>query len=219
LTRRAAAHLCKIHLSGGGPVVRELTFGDWRGYRRDRFPAESWRWDAGAFWAIPGGEGVDLLSRDRFGDFVLSFEWCLPEAGNSGVLYRVSEEYPESWQSGPEMQLVDDEHHPDAADARTLCGALYGLLAPEIRLKMQPGIFRPARIVVHGYEIEHWIDGIRVLACDLESRGLRHQIESSKFAEYPLFAAATEGHVVLQHHGTSAGFRHIQIETQGSAST
>jgi hypothetical protein len=196
--------------------MRELTFEDWRGYRRDRFPAECWRWEAGTFWAIPGAECTDLLTRDRFTHFVLSFEWCLPERGNSGVLYHVSEECPESWQTGPEMQLLDDEHHPDAVDARTSCGALYGLMAPEIRLKMPAGIFRPGRVVVRGFEVEHWIDGVRLLACDLESRGLRHQIESSKFAEYPLFAFAMEGHIALQHHGTAAGFRHLQIEIPGN---
>jgi len=193
-------------------VTRDLKPGDWRGYRREAFPDECWRAEGETLIARPSKAPVDLVSRERFGDFTLAFEWCLPAGGNSGVLYRVTEEPDWSWQSGPEMQLLDDHGHPDGADPRKSCGALYELMAPEPRLSPAPGVFHTARVVVRGSYVEHWLQGIRVLECDLEGRGLRALIEASKFAEFPLFARAAEGHIVLQHHGTAAAFRHLRIE-------
>jgi hypothetical protein len=184
----------------------------WRAYRRAGFP-KCWRADSDTLVALPTQQPVDLVSFDRYGDFSLSFEWCLPPGGNSGLLYRVSEDSPESWQSGPEMQLVDDHGHPDGADAQRSCGALYDLMAPEPRLSPPAGVFHSARVVVRGSLVEHWLLGVRVLECDLDGRGLKAQIESSKFADFPLFARATQGHIVLQHHGTAAAFRRLRIET------
>ena len=78
--------------------------------------------------AIAGAERVSLISRRRFVDFDLSFEWRLLAGGNSGELYKVLEDGEAPWQSGPEMQLLDPEAQPDAQLPETSCGALYGLL-------------------------------------------------------------------------------------------
>src|SRR5687768_12011606 len=105
-----------------------LTHDDWRGYLQQDFPDESWVWEGDVLRTIADGPRVDLISRERYGDFALRFEWCVAEGGNSGVLYRVTEDYDEAWQSGPEMQLLDDPRHPDGRNPTTCCGALYGLL-------------------------------------------------------------------------------------------
>jgi hypothetical protein len=41
---------------------------------------------------------------------------------------------------------------------------------------------------------------------------LHTRIESSKFADKPLFAQAQTGHIVLQHHGEAVRFRRLSIE-------
>lgn len=191
---------------------RELMATDWRGYRMEQFPEESWVPEADLLRAVGSAERVDLISRERYRDFSLSLEWCLPPGGNSGVLYRVSENLPEAWQSGPEMQLLDDEGHPDGADPKTSCGALYGLLAPGEKELPRPRSWISARVVVRGTRVEHWLDGRRVLEYDLSDERLRERIGKSKFGDFPGFGREVEGHVVLQHHGTEAWFRSIRIE-------
>ncbi|HJQ62427.1 MAG TPA: family 16 glycoside hydrolase, partial [Burkholderiales bacterium] len=69
-----------------------------------------------------------------------------------------------------------------------------------------------ARISVRGSQVEHWLNGVRVLSCDLEDREFRARLARSKFRDYPHFARAAEGHIVLQHHGTEAWFHNIRIE-------
>ena len=184
----------------------------WRAYRAPAFPHLSWRAEGGVLEAIAGAPRVDLVSRARHADFMLDFEWALPAGGNSGVLYRVRETAEHAWQSGPEMQLLDDALHPDGREPATRCGALYGLLSPQPTTPAPPGRFMPARIVVSGWHVEHWLGGVCVLSCDLSDPALRERIASSKFAHFPAFALEREGHVVLQHHGDAVRFRRLRIE-------
>lgn len=190
----------------------DLTDADWRGYRRPDFPAASWIFEDDTLRALGTAERVDLTSRRRYRDFAFSFECRLPPGGNSGVLYRVSEDLAESWQSGPEMQLLDDLRHPDGQNPLTACGALYGLLAPRKTNLPPVDIFIRARVVVRGSKIEHWVNDIPVLGYDLADPVLRERIAASKFKSFPRFAREDEGHLVLQHHGTDAWFRDLRIE-------
>ena len=67
-------------------VVVLVVVAAWRGYRRPDFPSQSWGLEGDALRALPRGPRVDLISRQCFGDFDLSFEWRLPVGGNSGLL-------------------------------------------------------------------------------------------------------------------------------------
>jgi Domain of Unknown Function (DUF1080) len=163
--------------------------------------------------ARASGERVDLISRESFRDFVLQFEWQLPRAGSSAVVFRVNEDAGSATHSGPAMQLLDDEHHPDGADALTSCGALYGLMAPWHVERGSANAYHGARIVVNGSLVEFWIDEIQVLGCDLAGEELRERITRSRFRDFAQFARAAEGHLVLQHGGTEAWFRRLRIET------
>jgi hypothetical protein len=183
----------------------------WRGYRQDAFPRGCWAVEGEVLHALGGAGRVSLISMQRFGDFDLALEWRLPPGGNSGVLYRVDENAEAPWQSGPEMQLLDNGGHPDGRVPETACGALYGLQPPFDAPPCHPGLWNVARVRVRGTQVEHWLNGRCVVACDLAAAAIRGRIAQSKFRDYPGFARAAEGHVVLQHHGTQAWFRKIRI--------
>jgi Domain of Unknown Function (DUF1080) len=191
---------------------RELTARDWRGYALDQFPQESWSVDGDLLHAMAAGTRVDLTTREVFRDFVLHFEWRLPRAGSSAVLCRVNEDAGPPAHSGFAMQLLDDEHHPDGADALTSCGALHGVLAPWHDLRSSANAYHTTRIVVNGSLIEYWIDDTQVLGGDLASEELRERIARSRFRDFPAFAREREGRIVLQHRGTDAWFRRLRIE-------
>ena len=153
-----------------------------------------------------------MISRERFGDFDLSLQWRLPEGGNSGILYRVLEDPDDASANGLEMQLLHDAGHPDGKRPETSCGALYDLVAPEQAVICPPGIFNIARVRVSGSQIEHWLNGKRVVACDLAEPDFPARVARSKFRDRPQFTRAREGHIVLQHHGSEAWFCDIRIE-------
>ena len=191
---------------------RALGATDWRGFAREQFPQGSWSVDGDVLHAVAQSERVDLISCECFGDFTLCFDWRLPRAGSSAVLCRVQEAAGPAAHTGPAMQLLDDEHHPDGADALTSCGALYGLMAPWRDLRNSANAYHSTRIVMKGSALEYWIDDVQVIGCDLASEELRARIARSRFRDYPQFARLTKGHIVLQHRGTEAWFRRMRIE-------
>jgi len=192
------------------PMV--LTAEAWRGYRRPDFPYGSWAVEADVLHALPRAEAVSLVSREAIDDFDLSVEWRLPPGGNSGILYRVNEALEAPWQSGPEMQLLDDDRHPDGRMPETRCGALYGLYPPETGTRCVAAGFNLARVRVRGFLVEHWLNGVCVLRCDLASAEFRSRVAGSKFRDFPDFARAPKGHLVLQHHGDEAWFRNLWVQ-------
>ena len=75
---------------------------------------------------------------------------------SEGDMLRVSEALPHAWQSGLEMQLLDDARHPDGQIPETSAGALYGLIAPRRKVLRPLGSFNTARILVH--DTARWPD-------------------------------------------------------------
>jgi len=191
---------------------RELTTADWRAYGGQDFPRAAWSVDGNVLHAVAGAEKIDLISRERFGDFVLLFDWRLPRGGSTAVLSRVEETAGPAAHTGPALQLLDDEHHPDGTDALTSCGALYGVMAPWRDHRRAANSYHSARIVMSGSLIEYWVDDQQVIGCDLASEDLRQRIARSRFRDHPQFARAPEGHIVLQHRGTDAWFRRLRLE-------
>src|ERR1700739_2220728 len=141
---------------------RALDAAGWRGYGREQFPQGSWSVDGDVLHAVAQAERIDLVTRERFGDFTLLFDWRLPRAGSTAVLCRVDEAAGPAARTGPAMQLLDDEHHADGADALTSCGALYGLMAPWHDLRSSANTYHSARIVMKGSLLEYWVDEVQV---------------------------------------------------------
>jgi hypothetical protein len=184
----------------------------WRGYRLSDFPHESWVIENGSLRALASGPRVSLISREAFGDFELTVEWKLPRGGNSGILFRVNEDQPEPWQSGPEMQLLDNEGHPDGQLPENLMRRAVWTLSASSLIATLPDRFHVARITVCENAVEHWLNGARVATYKIGSPDFMQRVKQSKFAAYPRFALARHGHLALQHHGTDVWFRAIHIE-------
>jgi hypothetical protein len=73
------------------------------------------------------GVTEDIITRDKFGDFELAFDWTISPGGNAGLFYRGTEEYDHIYWSAPEYQLLDDSGHVDGKNRLTSAGAAYGL--------------------------------------------------------------------------------------------
>jgi Domain of Unknown Function (DUF1080) len=182
-----------------------------RGYGMNAFPGDRWLVVDGELRTVPGA-GADLITRDRFGDFELEFEWRVAPGGNSGVMYRVAETPDPAWTTGPEYQVLDDDQHPDGRSPTTSAAALYDLIAPGPEKRLQPvGTFNSGRIVVQDGRVEHWLNGELVVGYGWNDPATRELVETSKFASYAGFMAQDSGHVVFQHHGEEAAFRALRI--------
>lgn len=185
---------------------------EWRGFRQEAFPTGGWKVEDGVLATVAGLARVDLVTRETFGDFELSFEWRLPPGGNSGIFFWVDEAVPVIWHHAPEIQILDDKAYDQAADTLLASGSLYDLVPPLAEKKLRPlGEFNSNRLVVRGSEIEYWLNGEKVLKADLDSPEVRERIAASKFGEHEGFARTRPGRIGLQHHGEEAAFRNIRI--------
>jgi 3-keto-disaccharide hydrolase len=182
----------------------------WRGYKSDKVPA-GWRIDDGVL--TKDGQVADLVSRDEFGDFELEIEWKIGPGGNSGILYRGTEEYDHIYWSAPEYQLLDDEKAADNKTRLTCAGAAYAIYpSPSGHLK-PVGEFNATRIVARGAHVEHWLNGVKLLEYELWSPDWEAKVKASKFADYPHFGRAKRGHIALQgDHAGMLAFRNIRVK-------
>jgi len=182
-----------------------------RGYKKESFPDTSWKVENGTLKTIPGNNGVDLITKDEFKDFELTLEWKISPGGNSGVIYRVTEDFDRSWNTGPEMQVLDDTKHPDGKNPKTSAGALYALIAPANKELKPVGEWNHAKLIVKNNHVEHWLNGRKVVAYEWGSPELTTLIAASKFKGQPRFAKNDSGHIVLQHHHDEVWYRNVKI--------
>lgn len=184
----------------------------WRAYRQEGFPKKGWEVVDGTLHVQGGGGAGDLVTRQKFGDFELEWEWKVSPGANSGVMYRVTEVGSEPWNTGPEYQILDDALHPDGKNPKTSAAALYALVAPDATKVLKPvGEWNASRIVLKGSKLEHWLNGKRVVALDLSSPEAKALIARSKFKDLPRFAQEPAGFICLQDHGNDVWYRAIRV--------
>jgi cytochrome c len=180
----------------------------WRGYKQSAMP-KGWEAIDGALACTNGGG--DIVTEDEYQDFELALEWKISPGGNSGIMTRVGEEHDAPWQTGPEMQILDNAHHDDGRNPMTSAGACYALYAPKWDLTRPVGSWNRARILVHGDHTEYWLNGEKVVEYELESADWKTRVAVSKFASMPDFAKRAKGRIALQDHGDRVSFRNIKI--------
>jgi Domain of Unknown Function (DUF1080) len=182
----------------------------WRGFKKDRVPA-GWQVVDGELTRV--GEAGDLITREKFGDFELELEWKVAEGGNSGIMYRVTEDAGATYETGPEMQVLDDVRHKDGQSRLTSAGSAYGLYAAPAGVVKPAGEWNAVRIVVRGSQVEHWLNGTKVVEYQLESPDWESKVAASKFKDWPGYGRAASGHIALQDHGDRVAYRNIRIRT------
>ena len=182
-----------------------------RGYKMDSFPWESWAIKDGNLKTVPGKHGVDIISKDTFEDFELELEWRLQSGGNSGIFYFATEEGDYIWQSAPEMQVLDNEVHQDRLRKVTSAGALYDLIAPSKEVVNPIGEFNRVKIISKNKQIEHWLNGEKIVDYQIGSETIRDLISKSKFKDMPLFFKSSLGHIGLQGDHGEVWYRNIRI--------
>jgi hypothetical protein len=182
----------------------------WRGFRRDDVPG-GWSAVEATLAYTPDVESGDIITRERFTDFDLRLEWRVGPAGNSGIMFGVSEENRRTYESGPEMQVLDNAGHRDGRNPLTAAGSNYGLHAPAADVTRPVGEWNEARIVRRGPHIEHWLNGTKVVEYELGTAEWKAMVAETKFAEWPDYGLHAEGHIALQDHGDPVSFRNLRI--------
>lgn len=197
----------------------------WKGYCKDGFPEQGWKVVDGTIHCMASGKGEaggggDIITKEAYGDFELSLEWKLEEGGNSGIFYLAREKCGDDdqpiWQSAPEMQILDNEKHPDARlgkDGNRQAGSLYDLIPAKPQNAKPAGEWNQVNILVYQGTVVHTQNGENVVEYHLWTDKWKDMVANSKFSEYEDFIdVAEEGHIGLQDHGNDVWFRNIKIK-------
>ena len=189
-----------------------------RGYGQKGFPEKAWKVENGTLKTITRGQGGqprDLITVGSFTDFEFECEWKVSPRGNSGIMYRVKETNRPAYVTGPEMQVLDDERHPDGKSNFPLrtAGSLYDMIGKGMKDKKynKAGQWNKVRIVCKDNNVEHWMNGEKLLAYKWGSDEVAAMIKKSKFKTWKGFMQEPKGHIAIQHHGEEVWYRNIRV--------
>lgn len=193
----------------------------WRNYKSDNI-GPAWKVKDGALFFDTSSKkdgkivgGGSIITKEQFKDFEFSVDWKIEPCGNSGILFNVTEEGAVEWNTGPEMQVLDNACHPDSKFPKHRAGNLYDLIASKTESVHLAGEWNTARIVSDKGHLELWLNDVRQVEIEMFTPEWDALIGSSKFKDIPIFGKARQGHICLQDHDNQVWFRNIKIRRLG----
>ncbi len=205
------------------------TSAGWRGAKIAGFPTKGWTTTNGLLSVSQSGGaealfGGDIITMRDYTNFELSVDFRLAPGANSGIKYFVDPGLLKGDGSaiGLEYQLLDDERHPDAKmgrDGNRTLGSLYDLItarnlsdpsSPGKRFN-PPGQWNRAVLIVRGRQVEHWLNGFKVVEYERGSPAFRGLVAQSKYKDWKKFGEWPTGPILLQDHGNKVDFRSIKL--------
>ena len=187
----------------------------WRNYKKEGL-SDGWKVSEGVLTRA-GNEAGDIVTKKKYKYFELMLEYKISEGGNSGLMFHVTEENPNPWQSGPEIQIQDNVagHDPEKS------GWLYQLYKPSapgwvketgmIDSTRPAGEWNQLYLRIDSNQCEVSMNGALYYRFKLGDQKWKELVAKSKFATFPGFGAAGEGHICLQDHGNLVSFRNIKV--------
>jgi hypothetical protein len=183
-------------------------------------PSSSWEVRDGILMltANSGGmSGADLVTAENFGAFELTLDWKVERGGNSGVLY-LARNVPQTrhiYETGLEMQILDDAGHSDGKIPSHRAGSLYDLTVPPPGAAHPAGSWNHARLRVEPGRVRQWLNDKLTADVTFGDDAWRKRVAGSKFATMPLFGTFPSGVIGLQDHGDPVAFRNIKLRKLG----
>ncbi|MFC6997184.1 3-keto-disaccharide hydrolase [Rufibacter roseus] len=203
------------------PLFDGKTTNGWHSYGKET-AGKAWkaedgmlRLDASAKKDWQTNEGGDIVTEESYEDFHLKLDWKIAQNGNSGIIIYVQDEpakYQYVWQTGPEIQVLDNDGHPDAKIHKHRAGDLYDLVASSPETVKPAGQWNRVEIISQNGKLEVVQNGQKVLTTTMWDDNWRNMIAGSKFSQMPGFGTFKSGKIALQDHGDDVWFKNIMIK-------
>jgi hypothetical protein len=185
----------------------------WHSYN-NKTNLDSWKVQDGSLMLDPKGTGGgSILTDQEFENYHLKLDWKISPNGNSGIIFNVKEapEYENDYHTGPEMQVLDNNGHPDAKIHKHRAGDLYDLIASSTETVKPAGEWNTAEIIINNDSLELRLNGPTVVKTTLWDDNWKQMIANSKFKEWSAFGTVKSGKISLQDHGDQVWFRNIKV--------
>lgn len=203
---------------GFKPLFDGKTTKGWHTYGKNSAGA-GWKAEDGILHFDPDaakdGQGGDLVTNAEFENFHLKLDWKIAPNGNSGIIFYVNEnpqKYQNTFSTGLEMQVLDNDGHPDGKITKHRAGDLYDLVQSKSEPVKQVGEWNSAEIISNKGKLTFILNGVVVVDTILWNDDFEKLIAESKFAGWPGFGTFKKGKIALQDHGNNVWFRNIVIK-------
>ena len=127
-------------------------------------------------------------------------------------IHEDSAKYRYPWQTGPEMQVLDNERHSDAKIHKHRAGDLYDLI-PCTKETVKPALeWNHAEIRAVDGKLDFFLNGENIVSTTMWTPEWKALVAGSKFKDMPDFATYKSGRIGLQDHGNTVWFRNVEIK-------
>jgi hypothetical protein len=193
------------------------TLDGWRDFKGEGVTAP-WKAEKGTLTSL--GQGSDstgyIVTGKQYENFIITFDWKISEAGNSGLLYHVVErpEYKVPYVTGPEYQIIDDIGFPDKLEEWQKAGADYAMYVADTNKKVikRAGAWNTSKIVFDNGHAEYWLNGEKLLEFEAWTDDWFARKSGGKWDFAPEYGLARSGHFAVQDHGSRVWFKNMKLK-------
>ena len=177
-----------------------------------------WKVDDGALFLNSkdktDGQGGDLVTNEEFTNYHLKLEWKISKNGNSGIIFNVNEDpkYKATYNTGPEMQVIDNDGHSDGKILKHRAGDLYDLIQSRKENVKPVGEWNTSEIILNNGNLELIQNGESIVKTTMWDDNWKKLVAGSKFKNWAAFASYKTGKIALQDHGNDVWYRNISIK-------
>ena len=191
---------------------------NWRGYLSEDIYPEWTIQDKVMVFNPSNVGGKNIITKEKYTNFILSLEWKISEVGNSGIFWGVHEDkrFSEAYMTGPEIQVLDNERHPDSFVGNGIhkAGSLYDMIGYPDEHINPAGKWNKCVL-----EIDHkkntgtvTMNGKASISFPLSGEKWDAMVANSKFKDWEGFGKYPSGHIGLQDHSDKVWFKNIKIK-------
>jgi len=191
---------------------------NWRGYlSEDIYPEWTIQDEVMVFNPSNVG-GKNIITKEKYTNFILSLEWKISEVGNSGIFWGVHEDkrFSEAYMTGPEIQVLDNERHPDSFVGNGIhkAGSLYDMIGyPDEHINPAGKWNKCVLEIDHKKNIGTVTMNDKVsISFPLSGEKWDAMVANSKFKDWEGFGIYSTGHIGLQDHSDQVSYRNIKIK-------
>lgn len=106
--------------------------------------------------------------------------------------------------------MIDDKRVKDPYSSN---GSFYLIVKPiENKPNLSMGSWNKSKIIVKGNNVEHWLNGTKILSYSCGSKEVMERVPKTKFKDVWKFGEKITGHILLTDHTDACWYRNVKIK-------
>ncbi len=182
----------------------------WKNFKKDGINPK-WIIKDGAMTLTSRGGG-DIMTKKIYKNFDFKLDWKIAEKGNSGIFILADEKGRAIYSHAPEVQILDNERHPDRKKTSRRSGSLYDMITAPAESQKPAGEWNSVRIQLNNSQLKVWQNGIVTIDIKINGDKWKELLAKSKFKNWKGFALGESGALGLQDHGDVVSFKNLKIK-------